>query len=325
MPAPNLVHTDAVLSRMATGFPVSDGIADRIFPTVFVDKQSDLYTIFDAARVASKQVDDQRAPGARGKNVDFDTSQDNYTCEDHRLEVKITDEELANEDLPLRAMSDKIMIPINNLRINQEIDAAAILVTDITGDQTVTPGSTALNWTKASYSTSDPIGDIETGINQIASACGRAPNIAFCDALVWQALRRHPDLVDLVKYTGGNDSFGQPSTQGFANYFELDELIVVQAFSNIAVPGVDTPSMSRIWGDDFWLQYRTTDPEPRKTIPTAAYKFVWRPFSKADGFEVVSEYDKLAKVTEMAVGRYYDQKTILAQATYRFADALTSV
>ena len=320
MPAPNLVHTDSVLSRMATGFPVSEGIADWIFPTVLVKKQSDLYTIFDAARVGSKQVKDERAPGGRAKNVDFDTSQGTFNCVDHRLEVKITDEELSNEDLPLRAMSDKVAVAVNNLRINQEIDAAATLITDITGSQTATP---SVNWAIANWATSEPITDIETGINQIASACGRKPNIGWCDSLVWQALRRHPDLVDLVKYTGTNNSLGQPGTQGIADYFGLDEIRVVAAFKNIAVPGVDTPSMSRIWGDDFWLQYRTTDPEPRKTIPSACYKFVWQPFSASDGFEVVSEYDKLAKVTEMAVGRYYDQETILTQATYRIADVLT--
>ena len=327
MPAPSTVHTDAVLARMATGFPVSDGIADRIYPTLLVDKQSDLYTIFDEARVASKQVDDSRAPGARPKNVDFEKSQGTYFCNDHRLGARITDEEIANEDRPLLAMSDKIRVPANNLKINQEIDAATTLVAGITGDQTASPASTALNWAVANNATSDPETDINTGINQIASACGFPPNIGWCDSLVWQAVRRHPDFVDIVKSGGSNNRFAQPGTQGFAAYFGLDEFFVVSAFSNVAVPGVSTPSMSRIWGDDFWLQYQTKEPEGdrRKTIPTACYKFVWNKFERSGGREVVSEYDKLAKVTEMAIGRYYDQAIIQSAATYRFADALTAV
>ena len=56
------LHIDVTLSNMAMGYRPEGFIADMIFPTVLVPKQSDLYNIFD--RGDRLRVEDTtRAPG----------------------------------------------------------------------------------------------------------------------------------------------------------------------------------------------------------------------------------------------------------------------
>ena len=62
------LHIDQLLSEMAMAYRPEGFIADMIFPTVNVQKQSDLYMVFDRAD-RGRIEDTSRAPGVQANRV----------------------------------------------------------------------------------------------------------------------------------------------------------------------------------------------------------------------------------------------------------------
>lgn len=79
------------------------------------------------------------------------------------------------------------------------------------------------------------------------------PNIAVMGQQVWTKVRRHPKIVQAIKNT--NQGAGQVSRQEFADFFELQQLLVGASFVNSAKKG-QTASLARVWGKHCSLLYR---------------------------------------------------------------------
>jgi hypothetical protein len=112
--------------------------------------------------------------------------------------------------------------------------------------------STSANF-ESSYSTSlgttwaddggDPIGDIETGIKQMASG-GVYPNVAVMDYQVWVTLARHSALLEMAKYVNE----GAITEQIFMKIFNLRPVVSRAIYSS---SGTKTP----VWQDSCVLAY----------------------------------------------------------------------
>ena len=79
------------------------------------------------------------------------------------------------------------------------------------------------------------------------------PNICVLGQAAWTKLRRHPKLVQAVKGTA--QGAGMISRQEFADFFELQQLLIGAGFANTAKKG-QTASLSRVWGKHCALIYR---------------------------------------------------------------------
>jgi hypothetical protein len=97
--------------------------------------------------------------------------------------------------------------------------------------------------------TSDPEAVIDAALN--APVIFR-PNTAAMGAQVWQRLRRQPNLVKAVRGTTQAD--GKITRQEFVEYFELQNLLIGEAFVNTSRPG-QTPALSRVWGKSISFVY----------------------------------------------------------------------
>lgn len=315
MPEVSAVHTNTALTDLAIGYPTQDFISERLLATVLVRNQSDLYYIFDTARRAVSAVDDVRAPGTAPRRVDVDVTTGVYTTAGHALRVVVPDEERVNADLPIQPAMDKTDCALGELMTNQEIGLKVALDAALTGGQTSDPTN---EWDD--YTSGDPFADVHLAINTIEDATGFRPNVMAMDSKVWRALSNHPDIIERVVGMGSSANPAQAYIDSVAGLFDLEEIIVGNALKNTAVQG-QTASLSRIWGSDVYVAYRSN--RPGLKVPSMGYRFVWTPFSGGlNGWRVTEFRDDTIHSDVIDVERYYDQKITLATAGYRLQNRL---
>ena len=315
MPEVSAVHVNTPLTNLAVAYAANNFIAPRLIPDLPVMKKSDSYYIFDSARVRLKQVEDKRAPGTEANLVDFDVTTDSYLCVGYALGAMVPDEERENADPPIRPMMDKTEALVQRVLLNQELDLVAALVAGVS--QTSDPTN---EWDD--YTNGDPVADMHLAINAVEDAIGMRPNVVSMDSKVWRAVRNHPDILERVKYGGGNASPAEVNELAFASLFDLDEVIVGTGLKNTAVSGQATPVISRTWGSDVYVAYRTA--RPGIGVPSLGYRFVWNAFSGTQqGWLVKSWREEKKSADQVEVQKYYQHKLVMAAAAYRLQNRLT--
>lgn len=266
-----LTHVDALLTDFAIGYRPTGFIADMIFPVIDVPKQSDVYAIFDQED-RFRQWHSIRAPGDMANEIRMKTSSDQFHCKNYALSNLIPDELVANADPIFRQSLEEVRTSfvLDALMLDWD-KRVADLITATTG-----VGSSAAvssSWSDNIAGNSDPVGDINTAIDNVQDATGYKPNRAVCGIGAWRTLRRHDDIID--KSTNPNVSGGgnYPRTVDVARLFDLDEIIVGGAYLNNAQEGLAL-DLQKIWNDHFIVYYN--NPQPKFDAPTYAVTFNWR-------------------------------------------------
>lgn len=90
------------------------------------------------------------------------------------------------------------------------------------------------------------------------------PNIAVFGQRSWTVTRQNPKLVQAI--LGSTTGAGQVTRQQFADYFELQEVLVGSGLQNTAKRGQATPVMSRVWGKHVSFIYRDRTAGPQSGI-----------------------------------------------------------
>lgn len=110
---------------------------------------------------------------------------------------------------------------------------------------------TALSGTSmwSDHDGSDPLGAIAEALDTVIVR----PNVMVLSRGGWSVLSRHPKILSAVK--GRTLSDGIARREEVAELFELEEIVVGEAWLNIARPG-QAVSRARVWGDHCALIYR---------------------------------------------------------------------
>ncbi len=312
MPDISQVHSDVALANVSIAYRNPGFIASRLAPEAMVRRQSNKYFVYDPTREALRPADDQRAPGAEAREVDFDVSQESYFCDDHALESPIPDEERENADAPLRPEIERVEFLTDRLLLNQEIALAALL-----RDPASLPNT---EFTLASERWDDddvdPAKDIEDARGAIVGAIGLRPNVLVLPHDVYTAVRHNPKVVERVKYT----RLGIPGPGELAELFDVDEVLVPRATRNTSPMGT-APVLESIWGNDALLLHVP----PRAGLKTlsVALTFVWsQARGSLRGHSVATWREERRKATIVRVQKYYDQKLVAPTAGYLFRNAV---
>lgn len=261
-PSSRDVHVNQPLSRVSIAYRNAAYIADQIFPILSVDKQSDVYWVYDK-QSWFRNRSSTRAPGTRANRADYGVTTASYLCINDALAKGITDEVRNNADAPLRPDITATEFVTDGLLLALESRVATIITACANWSNASNP---SVKW---SDDTSDPLGDIDTAVNAVVSTIGRAPNVAVMSWDVWRHLRQHPDFMDRVKYTRAS---GRLEVSDLASWFEFDKILVGKALIDSAVEG-RTESISYVWGDDFWCGY--VPAAPALEVPAAGYVLTW--------------------------------------------------
>jgi hypothetical protein len=275
MPNPTIsdVHVNVPLTNISIAYiqQASNFIADKVFPNVPVQKQSDRYYKYlkeDWFRVEAKE----RAPGTEsaggGWRIDNTPT---YYCRPYAVHNDLDDMIRANADAPLNMDRDATEWVTQQLLIKREtLWAASYFGTGIWTDRQ--GGASPQTYPKfvkwSDFTNSDPITDIDVSITKMASTTGYKPNTLVISPDVFVQLKNHPKILDRIKYTQQG-----VITEGIlAGLFGVEKLLVPWGVVNSAAEGA-AESTNFIFSGKALLIYAA--PAPSILKPSGGYTFSW--------------------------------------------------
>ncbi len=282
MPQPDIgdLHVNGLLTNLSIAHmnALDSFVADKCFPPLGVDKQSDIYPVYTRGDFFQGSEDAQalrnlvRAPGTKavvaGYTVDVTNT---YFASNFAVGVEIPDELRSNADAVFNLDRDATNLATMIQTIRRERAFAADHM--ITG-QWGTDKTVSNKW--SDYGASDPLTDLEDGIDQIERDTGQRPNKLLMGAIVWRRLKHHPDLVDRIKGGATSAAPAMVTRELLAQVLELDEVVIGRALYRSSAEGASV-SLARILDDDALLLYAT--PTPGLMVPTAGVTFFWKPIA----------------------------------------------
>lgn len=219
---------------------IADLVLPRISPVRTKEFRYTSYSKEDAFTVPDTRV------GRRGRpnTVEFGGVELTATCLDYGLDDEIPQDDIdqaaAAGNPALAGPQERAAEFISDLlALDREIRAANLVFAAGTypaGNKVQLAG--ADQW---SHADSDPIADINAGLD----ACIMRPNVAVFGQATWSSLRSNAKIVKAANKTSGDT--GLVSRQAFAEIFELEEVLVGDAWVNSAKKG-QAANLARAWG-----------------------------------------------------------------------------
>ena len=261
------VHVDAALTNFSIAYlqDAADFVADQVFPIVPVEHKSDKYFVW--AKDAFMRRGGRIAPfGQEAPRGGFSLSNDNYSIETWRWAFDLLPDIRANADPGVNMEQAASEFVMRGLLIEREVNWGTAFFTAGVWGTDVVAGTDYAAWDDPANS--DPIADIATGRKAIKKNTGYLPNTLVVGFSVHEALKRHPLIVDRIKYTTS-----ESVTQAIiARYLEIDRYLVAQSVQATNPEG-ETITTDFILGNHALLVYSA--PAPNLMAHSGGYTFVW--------------------------------------------------
>jgi len=286
-PTFNSAHISAALTDVSVAYIQSNEnyIADKVFPIVPVVHQADDYFIFrkgDWFRDEAQKRADATESAGGGFNLDTGT----YSADVWAFHKDVGDQLRRNADPAIDIDVSTTEFVTQRLLIRRDRDFVANFMgtgkwgTDIVGVASGPTGGQTIQWSVEA--SSDPFSDIEAGQTAILQGTGQEANTLTLGYPVYQALRKHPLVIDRIKYTMRAEAKAI-TPDLLAAAFDVDRVIVSKAVYNPGAEGL-APNMNFIMGNNALLSH--TPSAPGLMIPAAGYTFVWTGYTGESAFGV---------------------------------------
>jgi len=332
LPLPSSVHIDAALSNISILHKNQSFIADRVFPTVPVQKQSDYFFKFLKGAWFRNEAS-VRGPGAEARRGGYVLTSDTYSCVEYAFAHPVPIELINNADAAIRPFETGVGYVTDKIMLAKEK-----VVSDLV--------ATAGNWTSsndaeggwAAGAGNTFIEDMLTAKRTIRQLIGRYPNVLIMDSKTLEQLKQESSILDRIKYTGTQGAPADVTTRTLAQLFELDEVLIGTAIYSSAeevVAGTDFTAVD-LWETNAtkgaaFLYYRP--PQPGLEIPSAGYCFNWTQREKgAQGEQLPSGpmrsvrrwWEDSPKQWVVEASECFDAKVTGADAGYLFYDTIST-
>lgn len=315
-PTSSQVHVDAILTNISVAYlqRAENFIADKVFPVVPVDKQSDKYFVYskndwlrDEARV--------RTDGTESVGSGYNITTDTYYADVYAIHKDIGDQTRANADAPINVDREAAEFVTHRLLTRREIQFVNDFMTtgkwsvDVTGVAASAGANQTIQW--SNYTNSDPIEDIEAGKASILSTTGLEANTLVLGYDVFRRLKNHPDLVDRIKYTSS-----QTITEDMlARMFDIERVLVSKSVKATNAEGA-TSAYSFTTGKTALLCH--VAPNPGILTPSAGYTFSWTGVSQGMGLTIGTSSFRLEslRATRVEAELAFDNKVVASDLGY---------
>ena len=287
-------HT--ALSNMALAYFQSDAnsFAKTMFPICPVTLSSDNYYIFDKEDLLR---DNWHRKPAYGKVDPAVLSEhiETYACQVDQMIMGI--DQIRQTDLTRRmgprtadpkqqrtkTMAGQANIHQDRIFANKYFKSG-VWKQEFSGVDTTTP--TDKQFIKFSNGNSDPVAFVDEKKTAIHGETGRMPNRLALGVNVFNALKKHPAILERVKYGGSTANPASVTLNVLAQLFEVDRVTVPLSIMNKAELGQEA-DMEYI-GDPnaFLLAYATDTPSIEE--PSAGYIFTWDMLGNGNIFPVLN-------------------------------------
>jgi hypothetical protein len=315
---PSAVHIDQPLTNLTLAYAQSQEnfIADKVFPTVGVQKQSDKYYLYDRANMNRTGDVEKLAPRTEVNRIGMTISNSSYFADVYGLGMDFDEQTLANEDAALEIRSAGAETLAMRLMIHREEQFATNFFSDnIWGTNydgaSSTSGTNLLYWDDAAAKPIQNVTDLRR-VMQLKSG-GFKPNTMVVGKEVRDALVNNADI--LARLNGGATvtNTALVTDAKLAEIFEVENFYVMEAVKNSSVEGV-AESNAFIGGKHAMLCY--TPSNAGLMSPAAGLTFAWNNLEGVNnlGITVESFSDDALKRQQIAemiqVKMSYDMQVV---------------
>jgi len=319
---PSSVHIDQPLTNLTTAYVQSQEnfIADKVFPIVGVDKQSDKYYQYDRAHMNRTGDVKKLAPRTEVERIGMTVSNDSYFADVYGLGMDFDEQTLANEDTALDIRSAGAQTLSMRLMIHREKQFATnFFSAGVWTSQDLQSGRSITEWDVAN---STPIKNVTDASRTIQlQSGGFRPNTLVVGREVHDALVNNSDI--LARLNGGATvtNTALVTKAKLAEIFEVENYYVMEAVQNDTAEGA-TESNSFIGGKHAMLCY--TPGNAGLMTPASGLTFAWNSIPGANnlGITVESFSDDALKRQQIAemiqVKMSYDMKMVGPDLGYFF-------
>jgi len=305
MPEPENVHKDQVLTNISIMYRNAAYVGIEIMPIVPVKKKSDIYYIYDSKADRFRIPKTLRAPRSDSRTVDWKVTTDGYVCDEHALNSLIDDIERDNADKPLNLEVDTVEFLTDIVTLGLEMRIKDMLEATLSAN-----APTNGVWSDYTTETIDPIADIEIGKAAIHAVIFREPNVLLLGKAVYNKLKHHPKILELIKYS----QKGVLTSDLMASLFGIEKVIVGEAGYNTAKEG-KPESLSYLWGKNAILAY--VEPSPGIKKFSLGYTF------QSQKFQTRRARIEMKHSDWFEVGDIETEKIVCAACGYRISPAIT--
>lgn len=274
-------HT--ALSNMALAYYQSDRncFAKTIFPVCPVSLSSDNYYVFDKEDLLRDNWHRKPAYGKVDPAV-LSEHTETYACVVDQIIMGI--DQIRQTDLNRRqgpgtadTKQQRTKAMAGQANIHQDAWFAnsffrkGVWKQEFTGVDSTTPASG--QFIKFSNANSDPMAFFDEKQTVMEEATGRKPNRLALGVNVFNALKKHPAILERVKYGGSTANPASVTLNVLAQLFGIDRITVQRSIMNKA--GLGQAAKMEYIGDPnaFLLAYATDTPSIYE--PSAGYIFTW--------------------------------------------------
>jgi len=321
-PTSSQVHVDAILTNISVAYMqrAENFIADKVFPVVPVDKQSDKYFTYDKNDWLRDEAQ-VRTDGTESVGSGYNISTATYYCDVFAIHKDVGDQTRANADAPINVDREAAefvthrLLTRREIQFNNDFMADGVWGTSATGVASGASTDEFVQW--SNYTTSDPINDIEAGKADILSVTGLEANTLVLGYDVFRQLKNHPDLVDRIKYTSS-----QTITENMlARMFDIDRVMVSKSIKATNAEGA-TAAYSFTTGKNALLCHVAD--APGLLTPSAGYTFQWTGVSQGLGATIGTSSFRLEslKATRVEAELAFDNKVVGSDLGYFFGSAV---
>lgn len=315
-PTSNQVHVDAILTNISVAYMQrqENFIADKVFPVVAVDKQSDKYFTYTKNDWFRDEAE-VRTDGTESVGSGYNIATDTYYADVFAIHKDIGDQTRANADAPINVDREAAEFVTHRLLQRREQQFVADFMstgvwgTDVAGVAASPSTGETIQW--SDYTNSDPIEDIEAGKAGILSVTGFEANTLVLGYDVFRTLKHHPDLVDRIKYTSS-----QTITEDMlARMFDIERVLVSKSVKATNAEGA-AEAYDFTTGKTALLCH--VAPSPGLLTPSAGYIMQWTGVSGGMGLTIGTSSFRLEslKATRVEAELAFDNKVVAADLGY---------
>jgi len=281
-PTQSDLHVNVPLTNVSVAWIPDAGeyVCQKVFPKVPVQKQSDLYWKWSKSDWRRTDVV-KRAPGTESAGVGWNYTTDSYYAHVYAVHRDIDDQVRANADSNFSLDSDSTKFLTNQMLLKREMDWVAQYFREAAWTNhydgvanTVDSATKFLRWDDAA---SDPISDMATWLLDYHLKTGYKPNKLVMGAEVLIALKKHPDIIDRIKFT----QRGVVTKDLLASLFDIPEILVPMASSVVDPSRIndavaqDAAATYAYLADTKSMLLSFAPDSPSLLTPSAGYTFVW--------------------------------------------------
>ena len=320
---PSAVHIDQPLSNLTLAYvqEQTNFVADKVFPVVGVQRQSDKFYVYDRAGMNRSGNVKKLAPRTEVNRIGMAISNDSYYADVYGIGMDFDEQTLANEDAMLEIRSAGAQTLVNQVLIEREEQFATSFFSSGIWGIDNTPSNL---W--SDYTLSTPLTDVTAARRamQLRSG-GFKPNTMVIGKEVRDILVNHPDV--LARLNGGATVTNTAliTDAKLAEIFEVENFYVMEAVKNGAVEGL-AEANAFIGGKNALLVH--TPSTAGLMTPAAGMTFAWNNIPSVNnlGITVESFSDDALKRQQVAehiqVKMAYDMKVVGADLGYFFEDVV---